>query len=588
MHRSAAALAFASLLACSTPVTRPALPETDDLSAARAELDAGRPRDALPILDAAVKRRPDDPRAWLLRGEACLATAATDGEPQFYHADALAAFERAIGCGAEVEGRWGASRAARMNLAPDKALGYAHEAIDATASPSPEQMRIAAEAAFDVYLARKQAQQDTSELFLETERYLQAILEADPAAEPARSWAFAQLASLYQWDGRNEGAVEILSEAVDASPENEALHQRLIGLQRSVEGPEAVLAHYESFVARRPESALGAWFLAQELFESAATALAARNDSIEAFRRAEGLYASCRAKKAEYERSCLGYEVMCRAGVGWAELERGDLEAAERAFLSMEDLFAGGLEWRIESRIESGVLGLQHVADRRLRADGGMPRAAGIYRRLHEVRPSDVDFANNCGFFHREWGVDGIGRAREYRRLAEAASDPAVRELHLALAEATEQRSKEVLRVARDAYLAAAELAPDDVRVVNDAALILVYHFPSEHARAEILLHRAAEAGEAQRNDPALGAEAMDALLEALGDAYQNLGVLHLVLRNEPAEARKFFDKSFEVGPRPRVGREWIAQVALPACERAAAGEPVDPLDLDPRIAFLE
>ena len=77
-------------------------------------------------------------------------------------------------------------------------------------------------------------------------------------------------------------------------------------------------------------------------------------------------------------------------------------------------------------------------------------------------------------------------------------------------------------------------------------------------------------------------------LLEALGDAYQNLGVLHLVLRNEPAEARKFFDKSFEVGPRPRVGREWIAQIALPACDRAAAGQPIDPVDLDPRITFLE
>jgi tetratricopeptide (TPR) repeat protein len=577
-------LAVLALACSSPPAPRSVEPAPDMLEGARAELDAGRPREALPILDEAARRAPDDPEVWMLRGRACLATAETDGEAQFYYEDALAAFEKALRHGAGVEARWLAARAARMNFAPDKALDYAHQAIDATASPSRDELRIAAEAAFDCYLARKQAQRDGEELFVETERYLQGIL----AAEPADLWALVQLANLYQWEGRDGGAVEILAKAVEASPEDEALHQRLIGLQRTVEGPDAVRAHYESFVARRPECALGAWFLAQELFERAATTLASGGEAVEDFVRAEELYVRCRSARPEHQASCLGYEVMCRAGVGWSELAKGDLDAAERAFLAMEDLFEGGLEWQIEDRIASGVLGLQFVADRALREEGGIPRAAAIYARLRRARPGDGDFANNCGFFHREWGVDSVARAREYRRQASSAADPATRDLNAALADEAERRAREILVESRDAYLAAAGLAPDDVRIVNDAALILVYHFPSRHELAEELLHRSARNGEAQRGDPALDPEARDSLLEALGDAYQNLGVLHLLIRKQPAEARTFFDKSFEIGPRPRIGREWIAQVALPACERVANGAEIEPAELDPRLFDAE
>jgi len=131
-------------------------------------------------------------------------------------------------------------------------------------------------------------------------------------------------------------------------------------------------------------------------------------------------------------------------------------------------------------------------------------------------------------------------------------------------------------------------LAPQDVRVTNDAALILVYHFPSRVAEAERLLLAAVEAGARQKDSGELPAQALDLLIEAWGDAHQNLGVLELVHRRNPARAREWFAKTVAIGPQPRVGREWVTQVALPACDALFQGQDIAPEDLDPRIALLE
>jgi hypothetical protein len=181
-----------------------------------------------------------------------------------------------------------------------------------------------------------------------------------------------------------------------------------------------------------------------------------------------------------------------------------------------------------------------------------------------------------------------VTASREHRALAAAARDSAVRDLELALAERTFAQARDVLAASRDAYLAAASLAPQDVRVLNDAALILVYHFPSRVDEAERLLLAAVEAGARQKDSGELPAPALDLLVEAWGDAHQNLGVLELIHRRNPVRAREWFDKTVAIGPQPRVGREWVTQVALRACEALAQGQSFAPEDLDPRIALLE
>lgn len=590
--------AFAVLLfltACSStaesapPVEDPAAPL---IARARSELDGGAPFDALVTLDDALAVAPRSREVWSLRATALLEASTARGDANFLE-DSLAAWERALALGAGSEALFGASRAARGALKGDVALDYARRGLEADKAPTPERLRIASEAHFDAYIALRQAQDDARELFEDTEELLLRALEAAPA-DP---WPRVQLANLYQWEGRDEGAVELLGAAVELDLDNEPLHTRFAALKRSLEGPESVLSFYESLHARHPDAALAPWFAAQELFARAQGELAANADASASFERAEQLYRACREKREEYGQACLGYEVICRAGIGWSKFHTDDLEAAERAFLSMEVLFPGGMEWQVEGGVRSGVVGLQYVADKALREAatslggfevGAAAKAARIYARLHAYRPSDGNFANNAGFFHREWGVGMAVRAREYRARAEAASDPAVRDLELALAEQAEAQEREILTACRDAYLDAARLLPEDVRIVNDAALILVYHFPSRAAEAEQLLLQSVANGAKQKDEAALAAEARDALLEAWGDAHQNLGVLELLHRRNPQKAREWFKLAYDIGPRPRVAREWVEQVALPLCDEVAAGQPLDLGRLDPRIAIVE
>ena len=123
-----------------------------------------------------------------------------------------------------------------------------------------------------------------------------------------------------------------------------------------------------------------------------------------------------------------------------------------------------------------------------------------------------------------------------------------------------------------EAYRAAAELAPEDVRIVNDAALVLVYYLHTDLDRARAMLERCVELGARQVQDPGLDKEALWALKNAWGDAHQNLGVLHAEFLGDKAQAITYFNKAVEIGPEPRPD---VTSIWLPAL----GGEKVDPGD---------
>ena len=562
------------------------------LERARAELDRGSALDALLTLDDALALAPSSLAGWTLRAEALLEASTSSRDANFL-VDSLAAWRRALELGAGPEALFGASRAARGTLQGDVALDFARRGLAAKPAPTATELRIAAEATFDAYIARRQSEQPAPELAAESEALLLRFVDAAPR-DP---WGPVQLANLFQWEGRNEAAVEALASAVELDLRNEQLHSRFVALMRPLEGAESVASFYLSLCARHEDAPLAHWFAAQELFELAVPAQSDGARALARFRDAEAHYRRCRELEESYASACQGYEVMCRAGAGWSQFHAGELDASEASFRSMESLFPGGLEWRLEGRVRSGVDGLQLVADRWLRggADslGGFAilpasKAARIYAYLHEYRPSDVDFANNAGFFHREWGVGLVMESREHRSRAMDAKDAFAREVELSTAENKLTAAREVLATCRDAYLAAAALAPEDTRIVNDAALILVYHFPSRVDEAERLLLQAVASGARAKDSGELPAQALDMLIEAWGDAHQNLGVLELLHRRNPAKAREWFEKTVAIGPLPRVPREWCSEVALPACERVSSGLTLAPDQLDPRIALLE
>jgi len=585
------------------------------LAQANELLAAGQPFDALAAIDELHSARLSSAQTWYSFGKAALAAAEQSSAPADFYQDAQAAFERSAGMGGGPDALAGASRAARMSLETERALALARAALAAYQSSDPRPTleqpleRTLVEALFGAYVERRQTGEEAPELYAETEERLTAMTQA----APDDAWAWTQLANLYQWGGQNDLAAQASEQVLRRASTDQAAHTRFVELTRAAGGSEAVLAAYERMAAAQPQSALVAWYLGVELFNKAVSELHADRESTALFEHAEAELRRCRELEPSYEQSCKGYEVMCRNGVGWARYGQGDLAAAEAAFLSMEQVFPGGLDWQIQGSLLSGVTGLQFVADKYAQRGEsefdieGKPEAAAIFDRLRELRPNDVNFANNAGFFHRDTCVileldaqerllhaDGwryerrtgeevaIEQAR-YEKVPVEVSPALVEALR---AEAAQLRARAVEHAQKSyrAYQAAARIAPDDVRVVNDAALVMVYHIRKDVAEMEGLLLRAIELGTEQVQDPDLSPEELDRLLEAWGDAHQNMGLVYLTLKGDPQTARTWFERSFEIGPRPRVDRAWIERFALPACDKAAAGDPQALEGLDPRL----
>jgi tetratricopeptide (TPR) repeat protein len=153
------------------------------------------------------------------------------------------------------------------------------------------------------------------------------------------------------------------------------------------------------------------------------------------------------------------------------------------------------------------------------------------------------------------------GRALEPDELASvglsASADP---QALAAKADELSSRARELMLKSWAGYQDAARLAPEDVRIVNDAALVLVYYLHTELELAERMLRSCLELGEKQLADESLEEDARWELKNAWGDAYQNLGVLYAVHKQAPEEARVFFERAAEIGPEPRpmLSNFWI------------------------------
>jgi tetratricopeptide (TPR) repeat protein len=158
--------------------------------------------------------------------------------------------------------------------------------------------------------------------------------------------------------------------------------------------------------------------------------------------------------------------------------------------------------------------------------------AEKLFRDAGAAAPDDADWANNHGLFARDHGerLRREGKTEEARGFFEASYA---------------------------AYQRAVRLAPDDPRVLNDCALILVYYLDRDLDEAEAMLRRAIVAGTTQMEEaPPEGEEARNLLEEAIGDAHQNLGKLYLEKesKRDPAKARMHLEKSFEYYPKSQRG----------------------------------
>ncbi|MFT5155460.1 MAG: tetratricopeptide (TPR) repeat protein, partial [Planctomycetota bacterium] len=441
---------------------------------------------------------------------------------------------------------------------------------------------------------------------------------------------------------------------------------------RTKGGRKNVLAAYGRFNTIHPESPMGVWYTALEtMYVALDSQLQDGKDSSADYEQAEAMFQLCRQLEPGYEANCISYELICRNGIGWCRYNNGDLAGSKEAFLSMEALKTGGLEWALGTQLFSGVMGLQFIAGKHAedgqKADS-LRKASEIFDYLHAYRPEDADFANNTGFFNRDTAVLlDIQAQMNFERAKTAATANEAKDMSLR-GEELRSEAQTLMERSYAAYQEASRLGPDDVRVVNDTGLIMTYYLCNDVEAAERYLYSATEMGEVQvaemraaveelrmqvaleKDDLAAAAakadidvirlakvraaeaqlaearraardlltieeqklipapqpdaalevsteavnatdavtevgptdlevqlteleDKLDNLMEAWGDAYQNLGILYLTVTRQPDRALPFLEKSVEIGPLPRVPRGFIRESLIPICKEAMSGK---------------
>ena len=595
---------------------------------ARADLAANAPEDALTTLDKALEAEPGNAEVRLLKADASLVLAekkiAEGGSAGLIEGSLLDALEHYDEAEESPTTSFGAARAAWLLGERERALEFARRGAALAREPGPARdgvrvpgragdavipERVYAEIVLSAYVAAKTRENEEAvPLFLETEEQLTRLL----GRAPTEPWPWSSLSDLYEWEDRAPEARRVLEGGLERLPDDAGLLERYARVVRKAEGQSGVVAAFSRFVETNPEVALGRWSLALERFKLGLANLEADPRVLDPaeFLRAEQDFERARSLASELTGPARGYEVVCRAARGWCALYAGDLDGAVRGFLSMNELFERGIEWSLPNQLESGIQGLFHVADAYNAAEDW--RSAGeVFEELHALQPAQALWANNAGFFLRDAAVDLESFGRKLCRAAQGLTSDAdvLAELSAAagvpladvrtpagrarLAGAADERfatARELMERSWQAYADAARLAPDDVRVVNDAGLVLVYYLHRDLDLAESFFRRCIEIGEGQvrereaelRERTAAGADVSELesslyqLREAWGDAHQNLGALEFVHRNDPAAAIPLLERSVEIGPE----RPAVVNSLLPLVRGQRAREEDDPWDL--------
>ncbi len=545
---------------------------------------AGSPEDALLVVDRALALAPRDPSALRAKAEGSLAlaqkTIAAGGSGLLIQGaleDALQSYRTWSAVADSVVARMGASHAAWLLGDPGNALEQARAGM-ALLKANPEQRegletlpeRTYAEAAFGAYTrAKAEESADAEARFDEARDALGQLL----GFAPDDPWVWGTQGELYEWAQDYGEALRVLTDGLARHPEDDGLLQRFTRVARKSGGFRESVAQLERIVKREPDAALGRWYLARERFEFAAEGIG--NDEREAdaalFRLAEQEFVRCRKLNPEYDEACKGYEIVCRSGTGWCHIENGELEAATKSFLSMNDIYDRGITWEMSGRMLSGVMGLAFVADR-YNQDENWAKAADLFWLASEFEPEESLWANNAGFFYRDAGVELEFLARDLCRAARGqvgnaealaeleahaqvpadANDEARARAFAQASNVTVQEARRLMEKSGVAYLRASELTPEDVRVVNDTALVFVYYLHTNLELSKELLLRCVETGRRQLAAGDLDEDATWELENAWGDAHQNLGVYFANHANQPEEALRWFARAAEIGPEPR------------------------------------
>ncbi len=516
-------------------------PVDDALVRARALLAAGQGERALQLLEAERVVRPGEPAVERALAEA-LESVVDSGGSWLAMQDARAAWDRALSLAPEdLELQRGAI-AVRLRLGEyEAALALAERALGsawlAGGAAPPVLLELACRARLGALPPRTGSAPAAR---------AGAVTRAWSALSHARSLApdspeLVRLAAgLLEAEGAPERAADELVAALERSPAATELHRALIDLYVRAGIEERLGALYERWSGAGTNATL-AWFTGYAWRLGGDLAQRERRfaEALTAYERAGQWMGVSATLEPAFRATADALRFQAQVSAGWCELDSGSPAALARA----SERLLGLLRAEPARRDELDGLGrslmhaLSALGERRVAARD-FARAAQEARAIVALLPEDGTWWNNLGFLLREHAT----------------------QIAAGLVPASSERESEARALQREswrAYRRAVELLPTDVRVINDAALVQVYHLRDNLAEAEALLERAVELGEAAL--AALGCEpderARFPLAQALGDAWLNLGYLHYHVYRQGARARSAFERALatDSGARPEI-----------------------------------
>jgi tetratricopeptide (TPR) repeat protein len=387
----------------------------------------------------------------------------------------------------------------------------------------------------------------------------------DPALgfENTRTRAYQLYAWTSQWIGDSAEGFGVLTDALRETPEDLSLQQIFFNFIASNRKVGDGLEFYRKWAkdlekeSASPKALALVYFYMGSAEAALGDALRSEGDisgAQSAFERAEKAFLEA-AKLPEFAKNSKIRAALSHVSRADLTLRLGKLEQAQRELATayrlapqiaqvdpngIDHFFDGarktyrGLLFRIGARFISG----------------GLEKALDYWRFVTKKHPTWGPAWNNLGLSARDLGV----------RVARAGD---------------QEKAKTLWEESFAAYKKAVQYAGDDPRIVNDCGLMLIYHLKRDYPMARKLLHKAIEIGQTQldeipepesEEDPRLR-EKRRKIEEAVGDAWQNLGVLEENL-GHPKKAIPFYRKAVRFYPYKRRS----AARRLPSLEKGKQG----------------
>ncbi len=527
--------------ACAASNTPPTPAEADRIVAARNLLDR-EPDRSLDLAEQLLAENPDLREARLVAAEGSMRLAQSGRAPVDLHwTDAANNFEKALdGLDDTVapvalrmlaECRYALGDFERGSLVAQRAA-KAFDGLDL-----PEARRDAASARLiagrcELALFVRQRQAELDEVQPDKRGRVPAAPDTQALASVAASQfaaarrelpgeAITGLALIHRWLGDTAAVVQELERGIHAYPAANQIHDAYIEWMRDNGQWDSLLGGYARFVRERPDTPILRWHQGRALY---ARAFQLRQDgnfqgAYASYEKADATFAAYAESVRSHLASANQWRALCRLGMAQNAIDTGKLAEAASSLL-----LAGRLSPAVVDEVAGDAQAYARTAFAIHRAvaesgDGALDRTLAFNEDLLQQHPDRWGFVyNNAALAARDLGV----------QKAKAGDDAAAKQLW--------ERSYAH-------YRKAVELSPDDARIVNDCALMLIYHLDRDLDQARELCDRAIELGKKQL--AALGKDAdpreRERIEECVGDAYQNIAVLLREQQKQPFDVYKPF-----------------------------------------------